>query len=94
MEIIIGIIFVVLVGLIFFSRKSKAITVTEAASYKVETPEPVVKTPAPVVAEPEVAPEVGTAPAKKSRKQRAPKAEKPAAKKAPAKATARKPKAK
>ena len=91
MEIILALIFVVLVAAVFFSRKPKELVQAEqaeAAPYKVDTP--VVTEP---VAEPVVAPEVETAPAKKTRAPRKPKAE--TAKKPAAKKTAgRKPKAK
>jgi hypothetical protein len=89
MEIIIGIIFVLVVAVVFFSRKPKELVQAEVAPYKVEEVAPVVATP---VAE--VVPEaVVEAPAKKPRAPRKPKAEvakKPAAKKT----TTRKPKAK
>jgi len=88
MEIIIGIIFVVIVALVFFSRKPKELVQAEQAEvapYKVETVE---AAPAPVVEEVKA-----EAPAKKPRAPRKPKAE--TAKAPAAKKTAgRKPKAK
>jgi len=95
MEIIIGIIFVIIVALVFFSRKPKVAEVAEPVPYKVETVEP---TPTPVVEEASQAMVESIAPAKKPRAPRKPKAE--AAKKAPSKTapakktTTRKPKAK
>jgi hypothetical protein len=88
MEIIIGIIFVLVVAVVFFSRKPKELVQAEQAEvapYKVEE----VATPAPVVEEVKVE----EVPAKKPRAPRKPKAE--TAKKPAAKKTAgRKPKAK
>ena len=83
MEIILAL--VVAAGLVywFFFRKSEVAAV-EVATYKVETPAPVVETPAPVVEA------VVETPAKAPRKPRAPKVEKPVAKKAAPKAAAKK----
>jgi hypothetical protein len=89
MEIILGIIFVVIVALIFFSRKPKELVQAEQAEvapYKVEeTPAPAVEPATQVMVE-------SIAPAKKPRKPRTPKAE-TTAKKPAAKKTTRKPKA-
>jgi hypothetical protein len=96
MEFIIAIIFVVLVALVFFSRKPKELVQaeqTEVAPYKIETQvEP--PAPAPVAEQASQAMVESVAPAKKPRKPRAPKAT--ATKKAAkpvAKKTVRKPKA-
>jgi len=85
MEIILGLIFVVLVATIFFSRKPKELVEAEQVPYKVETPAPVAEQATEAMVE-------SVAPAKKPRK---PRATTPAAtKKAPAaKKTTRKPKA-
>lgn len=88
MEIILGIIFVVILATVFFSRKPKAVagTVVESAPVVVEpTPAPVV-VEAPVVAQEET---VAEAPVKKTRKTAATKA-KPAATKAKAKPAVKK----
>ena len=90
MEIILAL--VVAAGLVywFFFRKSEVAAV-EVATYKVETPAPVVETPAPVVETPApVVEAVVETPAKAPRKPRAPKVEKPVAKKAAPKAAAKK----
>jgi hypothetical protein len=93
MEIIIAL--VVLAGALywFFIRKSEVAS-SEVAPYKVETPPVAEPTPAPVVeAVVETTPVVEAVvetPAKAPRKPRAPKAEKPAAKKAAPKAAAKK----
>jgi len=90
MELIIALIVIGLGVAIYFSFKKKETEVAEpVAEYKVEDPvAPVVAEPEPaVVAVVEGAGEVAV-PAKKTRKPRAPKAENPAVKKAPAKAKA------
>jgi hypothetical protein len=95
MEIILGLIFVAVVAVVFFSRKPKELVEAEQAPYKVEESTPAV-TAEPVVTQvAEQASEAmveSIAPVKKPRK---PRATKPAAvKKAPAaKKTTRKPKA-
>jgi len=101
MELLIAIVVIGGLGLLAYRSMNKenkdgrhpldAVTKTDEAPYKVETPatpEVKVEEPAPVV---EAAPVVAeTAPAKQPRKPRAPKAEKPAAKKAaPKKAAAK-----
>ena len=92
MELIIGLLAIGVVGyFVFFRKKEDEVIV---APYKVETPAPE-PTPAPVVEvkveepAPVAVVEATPEPAKKTRKPRAPKAEKPAAKKAaPKKAAA------
>jgi hypothetical protein len=90
MELIIGLIVIAVVGYFVFFRKKEEVVVSEAP-YKVETPvpaqdiapQPVVVEGAGVVEIPQPAPVAETAPVKKTRKPRAPKAEvKPVAKKA------------
>jgi hypothetical protein len=92
MEIIIGIIFVLIVATVFFSRKPKELVEAEKAPYKMDAA-PVAQAEINSVGDQATQAMVeSAAPAKKPRKPRAPKVEgvkKPAAKK-----TARKPKAK
>ena len=102
MELIIGLLVIAAVGyVVFFRKKDEYVAETTSAPYKVEQPVPAGDVapqpePAPVVVVAEgagvvdiAAPVVEEAPAKKTRKPRAPKAEKPAAKKAaPKKAAA------
>ncbi len=101
MELVIGLLVIAVVGyFVFFRNKEEPVTTTQKeddAPYKVETPVPAQDVaPQPVVAVEgagavvlPATPVVEEAPAKKTRKPRAPKAEKPAAKKAaPKKAAA------
>jgi len=105
MELIIGLLVIAVVGYFVFFRKKDEPVVTETsdAPYKVDAPVPagdVAPQPEPTpvavvegagVVEIPPAPVAEEAPAKKTRKPRAPKAEKPAAKKAaPKKAAAMK----
>jgi hypothetical protein len=100
MEIIIGIVFVAVVAVVFFSRKPKELVQaeeTEVAPYKVETPAPVAEevkvevkeeAPAPKAKKPTVAKATTrTATAKKAPAKKAP--AKASVKKAPAKKTAK-----
>ena len=93
MEIIIAIIAVLAIAIVLYSRKPKELVKAEQAEvapYKVDAPAPVAAADVPVViSTPE--PVVESAPVKAPRKPRAPKAEKASAKKAPAKATTKKP---